>query len=70
MLPCDFRRGVPRAVARLIRIPGAIRASRHALLAPIAAMQKEISQAALAKFANFCGGARTSIATLVDPTQT
>jgi len=39
-------------------------------IARIAAMQKEISQTALTKFANLCGGARTSIATLVVPAQT
>jgi len=39
-------------------------------IAPIAAMQKEISQAALAKFANLCGGTGTSIAILIAPAQT
>jgi hypothetical protein len=39
-------------------------------IAPIAAMQKEISQAALAKFANLRGGTRTSIAILIVPAQT
>jgi hypothetical protein len=33
-------------------------------------MQKEISQAALAKFANSRGGARASIATLIVPALT
>jgi hypothetical protein len=39
-------------------------------VAPIAAMQKEISQAALAKFASLCGGTRASIVTLIVPAQT
>jgi len=39
-------------------------------IVPIAAMQKEISQAALAKFANLRGGTRTSIAILNVPAHT
>jgi hypothetical protein len=37
---------------------------------PIAAMQKEISQLALAKFASLRGGAAASITVLVIPMQT